>query len=77
MSVECIDTNARPSGFALSWRVWLRAVDMERLLNAPRLWLERARARRELTELDTFILQDAGLSPVEVEREAAKPFWRG
>jgi uncharacterized protein YjiS (DUF1127 family) len=41
-----------------------------------RLYLERARLRRELAALRPDQLRDAGLDPVEVGREARKPFWR-
>jgi len=41
-----------------------------------RLYLERARLRRELAALRPDQLRDAGLDPVGVRREAGKPFWR-
>jgi uncharacterized protein YjiS (DUF1127 family) len=41
-----------------------------------RLYLERARMRHELAALRPDQLRDAGLDPVEVGREARKPFWR-
>jgi uncharacterized protein YjiS (DUF1127 family) len=39
-------------------------------------WSERSRERHVLAELDDRALHDIGLSRSEVEREAAKPFWR-
>lgn len=41
-----------------------------------RTWSFRAQSRRELAELDDFLLADLGLDPIEAAREAAKPFWR-
>jgi uncharacterized protein YjiS (DUF1127 family) len=46
------------------------------LLRLPRLWIERTSARRELRALDAAQMRDCGLDPVEVQREAIKPFWR-
>lgn len=40
------------------------------------LWHFRARSRRELAGLEDWIMADAGLDPVEVRKEANKPFWR-
>jgi uncharacterized protein YjiS (DUF1127 family) len=39
-------------------------------------WQERVHQRRHLLELDERLLRDIGLSRYDVEREAAKPFWR-
>jgi uncharacterized protein YjiS (DUF1127 family) len=39
-------------------------------------WRQRARQRRLLAQLNDRLLSDIGLSRSEVEREAAKPFWR-
>jgi uncharacterized protein YjiS (DUF1127 family) len=41
------------------------------------LWRTRTRERRVLAALDHRDLRDLGLSRWEVERELAKPFWRG
>ncbi len=40
-------------------------------------WRERARQRRELTNLDYRTMRDLGISPTDVQFEANKPFWRG
>jgi uncharacterized protein YjiS (DUF1127 family) len=40
------------------------------------LWQERARQRDHLESLDDAMLKDIGLSRADVDREAAKPFWR-
>lgn len=41
-----------------------------------RLWLRRARERRELLRLDPRLCRDIGVTVNEARREAAKPFWR-
>ncbi|RCX32350.1 DUF1127 domain-containing protein [Thioalbus denitrificans] len=40
-------------------------------------WNQRARQRRQLARLDDYLLRDIGLSRVDAEQEARKPFWRG
>lgn len=39
-------------------------------------WHFRAESRKELARLDRHVLRDVGLDPMEVHREAHKPFWR-
>jgi uncharacterized protein YjiS (DUF1127 family) len=39
-------------------------------------WIERYRQRRQLLGLNDALLKDIGISRADVEREAAKPFWR-
>jgi uncharacterized protein YjiS (DUF1127 family) len=39
------------------------------------LWTQRARQRRDLRALDDRLLEDVGLTRVQVRRECAKPFW--
>ena len=39
-------------------------------------WIERARQRRALAALDDHTLRDIGITRVEAEREAGRPFWR-
>ncbi len=39
-------------------------------------WWDRARQRQHLLQLDDRLLRDIGLTREDVEREAAKPFWR-
>jgi uncharacterized protein YjiS (DUF1127 family) len=57
----------RAGGGRHGWsRLWRR---LER-------WGARRRQRRALRRLDGRALQDLGLSRADVEREAAKPFWR-
>ena len=38
-------------------------------------WLQVAAERRRLAELDAERLRDLGLTPAQVRREAARPFW--
>jgi len=40
------------------------------------LWAERARQRRQLAELDDYMLRDLGLSRADVAGEIRKPFWQ-
>ncbi|MCB9948081.1 MAG: DUF1127 domain-containing protein [Rhodospirillaceae bacterium] len=40
------------------------------------VWQERARARRQLAELDDHMLQDIGIDRDSLEHEIDKPFWR-
>ncbi len=46
------------------------------LLRLPRLWLKRHAWRKELAALDAERMRDCGFNPLDVQREAAKPFWR-
>jgi uncharacterized protein YjiS (DUF1127 family) len=47
-----------------------------RLFDHVLTWLDRARQRRHLGELDDRLLRDIGLSRAEVEHEIARPFWQ-
>jgi uncharacterized protein YjiS (DUF1127 family) len=38
-------------------------------------WLDRARSRRALADLNDHLLRDVGLTAAEARRESAKPFW--
>ncbi len=46
------------------------------LLRLPGLWLARLSWRKELATLDAAQMRDCGLDPLQVHREATKPFWR-
>lgn len=39
-------------------------------------WMDRARQRRALAEMDDRLLSDIGITRNEAEREIEKPFWR-
>ena len=41
-----------------------------------RLWQQRAADRRQLLILDDHLLRDIGISRLQAEAEAHKPFWR-
>jgi uncharacterized protein YjiS (DUF1127 family) len=47
-----------------------------RLLKTLRLWQERARGRQQLREFDDPMLRDIGITRLQAEAEATKPFWR-
>jgi uncharacterized protein YjiS (DUF1127 family) len=53
---------------ALAW--------LARGVDASLLWAERARQRRQLAELDDYMLRDIGLSRADVATEVGKPFWQ-
>lgn len=38
-------------------------------------WIERSRQRRALRQLDDHLLRDLGVSRVDAQQEADKPFW--
>jgi uncharacterized protein YjiS (DUF1127 family) len=46
-----------------------------RVADGALLWAERARQRRQLAELDDYMLRDIGLSRSDVANEIRKPFW--
>jgi uncharacterized protein YjiS (DUF1127 family) len=50
----------------------LAAIGVARLLH----WHELARQRRALLALSDDMLKDIGITRVEAEREARRPFWR-
>jgi uncharacterized protein YjiS (DUF1127 family) len=52
------------------------AAVLDRLLQTPFLWAERAAERRHLTELDDHLLNDIGLNRADVEAISTRPFWR-
>jgi uncharacterized protein YjiS (DUF1127 family) len=39
-------------------------------------WHDRALQRRRLADLEPWLLRDLGLTPADVRRESAKPFWQ-
>jgi uncharacterized protein YjiS (DUF1127 family) len=46
------------------------------VVDAFRVWRDRAAGRRHLARLDSRLLRDIGLSPVDVWRESSKSFWQ-
>lgn len=51
-------------------------LSLRRILLMTRLWLQRARTRRQLAALDDHQLADIGVSHSERLAELDKPFWR-
>jgi len=47
-----------------------------RLFDQVFTWLDRARQRRHLGELDDRLLRDIGLNRADVENEVSRPFWQ-
>jgi uncharacterized protein YjiS (DUF1127 family) len=45
-------------------------------LDTLRLWQQRARGRQQLRLFDNHLLRDIGLTRLQAEAEADKPFWR-
>ena len=45
-------------------------------LDTVRLWQERAHGRRQLRRFDDHLLRDIGITRLQAEAEADKPFWR-
>ncbi len=46
------------------------------LLATLELWLQRARTRRQLSELPAYLLKDIGLNEADRYQETSKPFWQ-
>lgn len=63
----------RPAGTQLLPAAGRAALSILRRLGS---WYDRWLQQQNLAELDDHILRDIGISPREVERECAKPFWR-
>ncbi|HKF60767.1 MAG TPA: DUF1127 domain-containing protein [Dongiaceae bacterium] len=61
----------RPSGVAAGLGPALR--DLPSLL---RLWWQRSRGRHQLVLLTDHDLHDLGLTRIDTQREARKPFWK-
>jgi uncharacterized protein YjiS (DUF1127 family) len=58
--------------FAARRLAWWLGRGADRLL----LWDERARQRRQLAELDDYMLRDLGLTRADVAGEIRKAFWQ-
>lgn len=72
----------RQNGFYAAmggFRIYPRLADGKVLFKAVLLaerWIERARERRALAQLDDRALSDIGLSRSDAANEAGKMFWR-
>ncbi len=49
---------------------------LARIVDTVMGWMDRARQRRHLAELDDRLLRDIGISRAEVEAEMSRPVWR-
>jgi uncharacterized protein YjiS (DUF1127 family) len=47
-----------------------------RLRHTLRLWQQRTRGRQQLREFDDHMLRDIGITRLQANAEATKPFWR-
>lgn len=56
---------------------YARAPRLYKALCEIQLWMNRARERRAMQELDRHLLLDVGLTREDVVRESRKPFWVG
>jgi uncharacterized protein YjiS (DUF1127 family) len=62
---------------ALAWLAVRRSGEAAgRVAEIGLTWLERSRQRRQLAELNDYMLRDIGLTRVDAWNEAEKPFWR-
>jgi uncharacterized protein YjiS (DUF1127 family) len=66
----------RTSGYAGRRSADSSADLIQRLTDTLKTWKYRIVSRRELMELDAHMLRDIGLSDLEAQSEASKPFWR-
>ena len=55
---------------------WRAASGLRRVRDTLRLWQDRVRGRQQLRELDDHVLHDIGITRLQAEAEATKPFWR-
>ena len=57
----------------LSGRFTRSLIRLSSLLN---LWISRHRQRKQLAQVESFRLDDLGLTPQQVQQEISKPFWK-
>jgi uncharacterized protein YjiS (DUF1127 family) len=65
--------SAAPQGRLLARRA---APRLRQIRDTLRLWQDRVRGRHQLRELDDHVLRDIGITRLQAEAEANKPFWR-
>jgi uncharacterized protein YjiS (DUF1127 family) len=81
-SANCTPTiqpTRSPAAYAVALP-WFAARQLTRWLghgvDRALLWAERARQRRQLAELNDYLLRDIGLTRTEVASEIRKSFWQ-
>jgi uncharacterized protein YjiS (DUF1127 family) len=52
------------------------ALRLRQALDTLRLWQARGRGRQQLRTFDDHLLRDIGITRLQAEAEADKPFWR-
>jgi uncharacterized protein YjiS (DUF1127 family) len=55
---------------------WRTGRLLARALDTVRLWQQRAQGRQQLRTFDDHLLRDIGITRLQAEAEAHKPFWR-
>ena len=83
-SGDCTDTiratAPRPLAAQIVALVWFAGRQLAWWLGqgseAVLTWAERGRQRRQLAELNDYMLRDIGLSRADVAAETRKPFWQ-
>jgi len=80
---NCIDTLPESVIMSLTWRGWVEdgkrliSAEIMRVATLAKTWGQRTRSRRHLSTLDAKQLKDVGLTRIDAQREAQKPFWKG
>ena len=46
------------------------------VLKTVNIWMQRSRQRKQLSQLDSHLLKDIGLTEEMAAKEIAKPFWK-
>jgi len=81
---KCTDTiltQALAADVSFTWSDWINdgkrllVAEMARVVPMVRVWRHRAISRGHLAKLDAALLDDIGLTSVQVRVECAKPFW--
>jgi uncharacterized protein YjiS (DUF1127 family) len=65
----------RTSFTVIPWASSARPSVAARCIRQIAIWINRARQRRALAELDDHMLNDIGVSRSVARREAGRPFW--
>ena len=71
----CVLTSVQMPSPSRHWTALGLGNMARRVVAAFNLWRIRARSRAELAALDDRMLDDIGLTRIDVAREVNKPFW--